>query len=271
LVVLLTGYPFLYLIVGSLTEIPHYRLAGVSWSPQHWTINAYSALLRSGSPIYEGLKVSALITVVGATLSLLSTAALGYGLSKSDLPGRRLLITLILVTMLFKRGMVPLYLAVRGIGLTDTLWSLILPFMVNAWYLFLVVKFLQTLPREIEDAARLDGCTEVKIFVRIIIPLSKPALATVGLFYALDYWNEWFWAILFLENDRLYPLQLVLRGLLGGRSSSVTRMAAIVLSSVPIVVLALCLQRYFMQGILYTPQTQGLASGISRSIRSRKP
>ena len=121
--------------------------------------------------------------------------------------------------------------------------------MINAFYLFVMVKFLESLPADLEDAARMDGCSEIGTFVRIVLPLCKPIMVTIGLFYAVDYWNEWLWPLIFLEDTRLYPLQLVLRGLVGGGRSA--GMAAIVLSSLPIIALAVSLQGRFLRGMSF--------------------
>jgi putative aldouronate transport system permease protein len=245
----LTGFPFLYALLGSLTGPLRYRLSGVSYNPSHWTLYWYRHLLSGSSPVYRGLQVSLFVTTVGTLLSVMTTSALAYGLSKRNVPGTRLLTFLIFLTMMFERGMVPFYLVVRWLRLTNTLWSLIVPLMINAFYLFVMIKSLESLPADVEDAARMDGCSEIGTFVRIVLPLCKPFMVTIGLFYAVDYWNEWFWPLIFLENTGLYPLQLVLRGLVGGGRGA--GMAAIVLSALPVIGLAVSLQRHFIRGMSF--------------------
>jgi putative aldouronate transport system permease protein len=251
----LTGFPFLHLLVGSLTEPSRYRLSGVSYNPLHWTLDWYRFLLSGRSPVYQALKVSVFVTVVGTLLSVTTTAALAYGLSKREVPGNRVLIWLILLTMMFDGGMVPLYLVVRGLKLTNTVWSVIIPRMINAFYLFVMVKALESLPPDLEDAARLDGCSEVSVFVRIVLPMCKPIIVTIGLFYAVDHWNEWFLPLIFLRDTRLYPLQLVLRGLVGDSRGG--GMAAMVLSSLPIIALAVLMQKHFVRGLVLPLQGKG--------------
>src|SRR5438309_1661839 len=173
--------PFAYLVIGSLTEANYYRAVGVSISPVHWNLNSYEVLLGSASRIYQSLKVTAFITAVGTFLSLAVTACLAYGLSKRAVPGRNLIVVAILFTMLFSGGLVPFYVVVKTFGLINSVWSLILPVLVNAWYLLIMMKFYEALPAEIEDAARIDGCSELGRFWRIALPLSKPVLATMGL------------------------------------------------------------------------------------------
>jgi putative aldouronate transport system permease protein len=268
---LLTIGPFIYLILGSLTEANYFRSVGVSVLPQHWTLDSYVVLLGGTSRIYQALRITLFITVVGTTLSLLSTAGLAYGLSKSEVPGHNLLLFFVFFTMLFGGGMVPYYLVVNWMGLINTPWSLILPMMVNAWNMFIMMKFFQSLPPELEDAARIDGSSELGIFWRIVLPLSMPVLATIGLFYAVAYWNEWFWATIFISKPDLMPLQLVLRGILSQMLQvldpqaavdqalqaqqvvppvEVLRMAAIIVSILPITLVYPFLQKYFVKGVM---------------------
>ena len=219
---LVAGFPFLYVIVGSLTQYGDFRGSGIVLDPTRSTFDAYHYLLTPGSVIRQGLNISLAVTSVGTLLSMMTTAALAYGLSREGLPGRRSFIVMILFTMLFERGIVPFFLVVRALGLLDTLASLILPFLVNAYYLFIAVKFFEKLPRDYQDAARLDGCSDVGVFARMILPLSKPILSTMALFHAIDYWNQWFWPIIFLRNPKLRPLQTVLRGMMVSQRVNVT-------------------------------------------------
>jgi len=249
---LITGFPFLYVIAGSLTRTGDFRDSGITLNPTRWTLDAYRYLLAPGSTIRQGLKISLAVTCVGTLLSVVTTAALAYGLAREGLPGRRFFTVMILFTMLFERGMAPFFLVVQALGLLDTLASLVLPFLVNAYYLFITVKFFEKLPRDYQDAARLDGCADIGVFVRMALPLSKPVLSTMALFYAIDYWNQWFWPIIFLKSPRLRPLQTVLRGIVASQRVNVTQMAAIVLSALPIIVLVTSLQKHFVKGFAFT-------------------
>jgi len=238
---LITGFPFVYVILGSLTRSSDFRVMGVSLSPFRWTLDAFRYLLAPGSAVRQGLSVSIGVTCVGTVLSVVTTAALAYGLGQEELPGRRAFVSMILFTMMFQGGMVPLYLVVRGLGLTDTLASLVLPCLVNAFFLLVAVKFFEALPGDIQDAARVDG---------FLLPLSKPILATMALFYAVDYWNQWFWPMLFLRDRRLFPLQTVLRSITSSQQMGVLQMAAIVISALPILVLVTVLQEHLMGGVV---------------------
>ena len=268
---LITVGPFLYLIAGSLTDATAYRLHGVSINPAEWTLNSYRILLGTGSRVYQALKISVLTTVVGTFLSLLITAAMAYSLSQKELPGHNILIFLVFFTMRFGGGMVPFYLVTKWLKLPNTVWSIIIPFLVNAWYMLIMMKFFESLPSDLEDAARIDGCSELGIFVRVILPLSKPVLATVGLFYAVGYWNQWFWAAIFLRDVNLLPLQSALRSILSQMLSitdpqlaaerallqleamppvEVLRMGAIIVAVLPIALVYPFLQKYFVKGVM---------------------
>lgn len=263
--------PFIYVVLASLTQTDYYRAVGVSLLPAHWTLNAYGILLGGDSRVYQSLKITVFETAVGTFLSLIVCAGLAYGLAKKDLPGRNILIFFVFFTLLFGGGFVPFFLVVQALGMVNTVWSLIVPAVVNVWYMFIMMKFFEALPRDLEDAARIDGSSEVGIFWRIILPLSKPVMAAIGLFFAVDYWNQWFWATVFLTNDQLFPLQLMLRGILDqtlevtnpetlaemARSqqnqlppTEILQMAAIVVTILPIVLVYPFLQKYFVQGIL---------------------
>jgi putative aldouronate transport system permease protein len=215
--------------------------------------------------------VTTYITLVGTILSLLTTAALAYGLAQKPAPGRNLFVFLIFFTILFSGGIVPFYLVVSWAGMINTLWSLILPSMISPWFLLIMMKFFESLPKDLEDAGRIDGCSEIGIFWRIVLPLSKPVLATIGLFYAVERWNEWFWASIFLSDSTLHPLQLVLRAILSSMLPitdpnaateaaimqmevpppvEVLRMASIIVAVLPIALVYPFLQRYFVKGVM---------------------
>jgi putative aldouronate transport system permease protein len=259
--------PFLYLIMGSLTDATAYRLSGVSFNPMNWTLDSYRILLGPASRIYQSFWMTAYITVVGTALSLFTTAALAYGLAQKQVPGRNLIV----FTILCSGGIVPFYLVVNWGGMIDTLWSLMIPFMISPWFLLIMMKFFESLPKDLEDAGRIDGCSEIGIFWRIVLPLSKPVLATIGLFYAVERWNEWFWASIFLTDSTLHPLQLVLRAILSTMLPitdpnaaadmaqqqmtappplEVLRMASIVVAVLPIALVYPFLQRYFVKGVM---------------------
>jgi putative aldouronate transport system permease protein len=262
--------PFLYIVAGSLTTPLYYRLVGVSFDPVNWTLDSYRLLLGHGSRLLQSFKVTGFVTVVGTLLSLSATTALAYGISKKELPGHRFFVWFLFFQMLFGGGLIPFYLVVKSLGLINTVWAMILPGAVSAWYVFIIVRFFEALPSDLEDAARMDGCSELGILWHVILPLSKPVLATIGLFYAVGLWNQWFWATVFITDPNLKPLQLVLRDMLSqlipiadtataiemSKAAQemppieVLRMAAIVVTVLPIVVVYPFLQKYFVKGVM---------------------
>jgi putative aldouronate transport system permease protein len=262
--------PIVYLVFGSLTEPVYYRTVGVSWNPLNWSLDAYRILLSGGSRIFQSLKVTTFITVAGTAFGLVVTSALAYGMSKKDLPGHNFFTFYIFFTMLFDGGLIPFYLVVKWLGWVNQVWSLIIPGGVSAWYMFIMVRFFDALPADLEDAARIDGCSEIGIFWRVVLPLSMPVMATIGLFYAVAHWNQWFWATVFITKQEIMPLQLVLRNILSQLlpvtdtqaamemaqaaqempSVDILRMASIVISIVPIAIIYPFLQGYFVKGMM---------------------
>lgn len=262
--------PFLYIILGSLTESTYFRQVGVSFTPVHWTLSSYQVLLSSSSRIFQSLKITLFVTVIGTVLGVVITASLAYAVSHKQLPGHDALIFFVFFTMLFGGGMVPFYLIIEWLGMIDTVWAIAFPFVFEPWFMFIMVRFFASLPQDLADSGRIDGCSEIGIFVRIVLPLSKPVLATIGLFFAVYFWNQWFWATVFIRNADLLPLQQVLRGILSQllpvlrpqaameqakRAAQlppleVLRMAAIIVTVLPITVVYPFVQKYFVKGVM---------------------
>ena len=270
LLAVVTLGPFLYLLFGSITDSDYYRQVGVSLNPAHWSLASYRVLLSSASRILTSLKVTVFSTIVGTAIGLLVTSALAYVASQKQLPGHNFLVFFVFFTMLFSGGMVPFYLVVQWLGLLDTVWAIILPFVFDGWFMFIMVRFFDSLPQDLADSGRIDGCSEIGIFFRIVLPLSKPVLATIGLFFAVYFWNQWFWATVFIQNADLLPLQQVLRGILSQMMPvlnpnaakeqarmlaempplEVLRMATIIFTVLPITLVYPFLQKYFVKGVM---------------------
>lgn len=226
---------------------------------------AYRAVL-SGGVVTRALVISLLVTTVGTALSLVSTALLAYGLSRTDSVAHRPLLMTVLFALLFAPGIIPSYLVVKQFGLLDSYWSLILPAMVNAFNVVIVRAFFMELPRELLDSARIDGAGDWTVLWRVVLPLSRAVLAVVGLFYAVGYWNSFFSALLYLNDNSKWPLQLVLRTYVvnntslgvdqvgaGGSSlppQTAIQMAILVISIVPVLVVYPFVQRHFSKGVL---------------------
>ena len=261
--------PFILIISGSLTSEAAIRTGGFRFVPQEWSVEAYRYLSSSFDQIVSGYQISAIMTVGGTAIALAVTALLAYPMSRKDLRFRGALAIFAFITMVFHGGMVPWYIVLtRYLGLRDTILALILPYTITAWNLFLLRNFLQTIPSEIHESAKMDGAGELTIFLRMILPLAKPGLATVGLFIALRYWNDWWLGLMLINKEALYPLQLLLRRIVSNiqflrnapaemtmiNSSNLlpaegVKMATTVVTIGPIVLLYPFVQRYFIKGL----------------------
>ncbi|MFF3706137.1 carbohydrate ABC transporter permease [Streptomyces phaeochromogenes] len=262
-VVLLVCVPFLVILSTSLAS-PEEVVDNGGWVlwPTEPTIQAYRDILDGGI-VTHALGVSAGVTVVGTLFSLFCTVTLAYALSRPGVFGGRPVLILVLFTFLFPPGMIPSFLLVKELGLLDSYGSLIFPVLINVFNLVVLRGFFQSIPDELYEAARLDGAGDWRVLWSVVLPLSKAALAVVGLFYAVAYWNSWFYASLYLESDH-WPLQQVLRtyvvagsGLTDTATSEGTvnapqtvQMAVLVIATVPILLVYPFLQKYFTKGVL---------------------
>lgn len=258
--------PFLLMISGSVTTERDLLLNGYKLIPANFSFKAYTVLFNS-DVLWSGYKTSIFITSVGTLLALSISAMLAYTIANRRNNLRNHFSFIVYFTMLFNGGIVPFYILVsQWLNLSNSLWALILPLLVQPFLVFLLVSFFRTLPVELEESARIDGSTEIGVFFRIILPISTPILATVGLFYALNYWNDWFMGLLFIYDDNKFPLQLLLRRLISNieaakrlipANAAITtetpsmqiRMATTLLTIGPIIVLYPYLQRYFVKGL----------------------
>lgn len=259
--------PFLLIVTGSITPESDIYTKGYQVVPANPTIDAYRAIFRAPQRVLRSYGVSILLTVAGSAAGLFVTSMAAYALSSRDCRYRRHVSFFFYFTMLFYGGLTPFYiLIVRTLELKDTFWAMLLPLLMEAWYVLLMRSFMQGIPHEITESAKIDGANHFTIFVRIIVPLSKPALATIGLFLALRYWNDWFHAMLFVESSELYPLQYFLYRMLnasrfadamlrGARLASVElpresiKMAMAVVATGPIILAYPFVQKYFVRGL----------------------
>jgi len=232
--------------------------------PTQPTIDNYYRLFQDPR-ILIGYKTTFIILFLGVPLNLFLTTSLAYGLSRTNFPGGKLIFYAVLLTMLFNGGIVPLYLLMLQLSLTKTIWSVILAYGVNTFYFIIMRTYMTTLPDSLIESAKIDGADEMRILFKIILPLSKPIIATVLLFYAVDRWNEWFNAMVFLRRNDLIPLQLVLRTIVmdsvivnslsiaGPRVPRFTegiQTATIMVTMLPIMCFFPFLQKYFVKGIM---------------------
>ena len=268
LMALLVILPFYNAIMISfVTESEYFRNPFILF-PHEPTLEAYTTLLDTGN-ILAGYGNTLIHIAIGLPISMFITFALGYVLSRPAFPGRRFLYVFVLITMLFSGGMVPSFLLIRSLDLMNTRWSVILSCLLSTYYVVLVTNFIRSLPGSLLESARLDGASEATILVRIVLPLSKPILATIALFYAVDKWNEWWNSMLYINRMEMYPLQLILQNIINTYQSAMDRniasadalnrlktfsmgikMAAIVVTMLPIMCVFPFLQRFFVKGIM---------------------
>ncbi|MFE5317813.1 carbohydrate ABC transporter permease [Paenibacillus sp. NPDC056579] len=203
--------PMVLVISISLSEEKSLVLNGYRLLPEKFSLMAYELILQSPGQLLKAYGVTIFVTVVGLIASLLITSMVAYSISRRDYRYRRITTMYVLFTMLFSGGLVPFYILVtQYLHLKDTIWALIVPYLVSPFYVLIMKGFLEKLPGEIFESAKVDGASEWRIFFRIVLPLSTPALATVGLFIAFAYWNDWWLGLLFINDQDLVPLQLLL-------------------------------------------------------------
>jgi putative aldouronate transport system permease protein len=262
---LLIVIPFLNVISVSLTTYKEYLTSPLIIFPKTIDLKAYKEIITDPR-ILIGYRTSFTIIVIGVPLSLLMCSSFGYALSRRNYPGRGIIFGIVLFTMLFSGGIVPLYLVMRALKLTNTLWSVILVGGMNTFYMILCYNYFQSLPDSLVESARLDGASEWRILFRIILPLSLPIMATLTLFLLVDKWNEWFSAMIFIRRSDIQPLQLVLRSIIIDNqtaaeiSSSMEitdrpnqqgiKMAAVLVTMLPIMCIYPFLQKHFAKGIM---------------------
>ena len=257
-------FPFVYVIAVSFSSYRDVVGAGLILFPKHPTLDAYTVIFNGGI-VTRALTVSVLLTLVGTLTNMFMTVTMAYGLSRPGVPASRFVLAIVLFTLLFSAGIIPNYLLVKQLGLINSYASLILPGAISAFNLVIIRQFFMNLPPELLESARIDGANDLWILVRIILPLSKPVLAVVALFYGVAHWNDFFAATLYLNDADRWPIQLVLRQyvLQGSLASAVTpdpsqppppaqtiQMAVVVIATVPILIVYPFLQRYFTQGVL---------------------
>ncbi len=264
--------PILVLISSSLSRESDILRYGYGLLPRHPTTIAYTMSLFDPLLIARGYIVTASITALGTAIGLWLTSTLGYVLAKRSFALRRGLSFYVLFTMLFNGGIVPVYILIAiWLGLKDKLFAMIVPGLVSAWYVLLMKSYFSQIPESISESAKMDGAGDVTIFVRLIAPISTPAFATVGLFLCLQYWNEWFNCLLYVDNEKLFTLQYILvrviqsmeflsrylaqimqtlpAGMTLGIPSLTARFALAVVATGPMLFVFLLFQKYFVKGL----------------------
>ena len=264
LIAVIMVIPFIYVIAASFATEAEIQTRPIFFIPDSPTLDAYARIFDMndmGTRVFHSLLISVCVTAIGTFINLFFTTTMAYGLSRSNLIGKKPLLNMVLFTMVFGGGMIPLFLVVKGLGMYDTYAALILPGAISAYNMIIVRNFFMELPRELEEAASIDGCSDIGIFIKIALPLSLPCLATFGLFYAVGHWNNYFGALLYLEDSTKFPFQLVLRNIVMQTAETQTdpnalipedtlKMAVIVFGTVPILIVYPFLQKHFAAGVM---------------------
>lgn len=261
-----TLLPLIYVIAGSFAS--EYQLSTEAFFliPKEVKFDAYEYILSSNTILRSAI-VAVSVTFIGTLVNLFFSVTMAYPLSKKELVGRNKFINLVIVTMIFSGGLIPTFLVVKGLGLLDTYWALILPVAISPFNLIVIKSFFQEIPKELEEAAIIDGCSTFGVLWKIILPLSKPVLAAVGLFYAVGHWNSFFPALMYLGSPEKWPLQVILRQMVMLAQIAVgdmdaldpdfvqpaeqsIKMAVIVLAVIPILCVYPFVQKYFTKGVM---------------------
>ena len=266
LLLLISAFPLFYVVCVSLTSDAEVMERGnLMLIPMRPTLEAYERIFLRNGLIFNSFYVSVVRTLVGTAATLAFTLVAGYAVSRRDMPGNKALMFLIMITILFSGGMIPTFLVVQATGLYDNFWSMIVPGLLDSWSVLVFRQFFLNLPHEIEEAAEVDGVPKIRLFLLIILPMSTAVIAALGLFMAVGHWNAWFDAMIYIKDDSLKPLQLVLYNMhkdanMGYNMNEVNdftgrvptralRMALTVIGTVPILCVYPFLQKYFIKGV----------------------
>lgn len=265
---LIAVFPFYNVIITSFASVKGLAEHSFYILPYSFDLTAYKNLFKEAQ-FYKSFFVTIIITVLGVIFNMFLSVTGSYALSKKKLPGRNFFLGAIIFTMFFSGGLIPYYLVINKLGLVNNILVLVIPAGFSTMYLIIMKNYFNTIPESLEESAKIDGANELYILVKIIIPISKPFMVTFALFYAVERWNEWWNAMLFINETSKTPLQIFLRNLLVNMSVQLTssaqaiiesqragvymfstQMAAIVISSIPIILVYPYLQKHFAKGIM---------------------
>lgn len=264
-------YPFWNALIISLNVGTDTARGGLAFWPRVFTLDNYKVVFQRPQ-LMRAFMISSFRTIIATSLGIIVNAMLAYGLAKKELIGRKFFTTACIFTMYFNGGLIPFFLLIRNVGLLNSFWSMVIPFLVNIWYMIIFRTFFMQLPKGLEESAQIDGCNYLQTFTKIILPLSKPVIATITLFTAVYHWNEWFNASIFINNNKLLPIQSILRQVINSnvmqeldnangaaldamaRTSSFTTqslvMATMMVATVPIILVYPFVQKYFVHGVM---------------------
>ncbi|CAG5091588.1 MAG: carbohydrate ABC transporter permease [Thermobacillus sp.] len=262
---LLIVIPFINVLAISFVTQQEYLKTSILLFPKEFTLENYQAMFEDGR-IWTGYRTTTILLLIGVPINLFLTTSMAYGLSRPDYPFKRFFIFFVVVTMMFNGGIIPMYLLMKQLHLINSLWSVVFAYGINAFYLIIMMNYFSNLPIALSESAKLDGAGEWTILLKVILPLSMPIMATMTLFYAVDRWNEWFNAMIFIRKGNLTVLQLALRSIVIDSQISQQlnvsniqtdkqftegmKMAAVIASMLPIMCVFPLLQRHFVKGML---------------------
>lgn len=259
-VVIITLYPFLYLLFVSISPVEEVMKSSVLLYPKKITFDPYIYVFKHGG-METAYRNTIVITLLGTLIHVILTSLGAYVISKRDLPERKLFTSIIIITMMFSGGMIPSYLVIKQLNLINTLWALVIPNAISSYWLIVTRNFFQSIPSSLNESARIDGCTEYGILFRIILPLSTPILATLALFHAVNQWNIYFSAVIYISNPKLQPLQVIVRAMYQNALDvysaeslpppvETIRAATVMIATLPILCVYPFLQKYFVKGMM---------------------
>jgi len=268
LICLAVLYPLYFVIIASISN-PNMVYNGEVWLfPKEITFEGYKRIF-SDPKIWLGYKNTVVYTVVGTIVQVSLTLMAAYALSRKDFYGKSFFMMVILFTMFFNGGLIPTYLVVKDLGMLNTIWAMILPKAVAVWNLIVARSFFEeNIPNELLEAGKIDGCSNTKFFLKVVLPLSKPIIAVMVLFYAVGQWNSYFDALIYLNDESLYPLQLILRNILTQNQLSIKMLSdldnlaaqqqvgeiikygIIIVGALPLLIVYPFVQRHFVKGVL---------------------
>lgn len=265
-VALVTLLPLLHVVMGSFATAEELARKPFILIPTEFSLKAYSYIFTTDA-VFRALYVSVAVTLFGTLFSMFLTCLMAYGLTRRDMDGRRIINFLVVFTLLFQGGLIPTFLVVKQMNLIDSLLALVFPVSISAFNMIIMRSFFMNLPEGLEESAKIDGCNDFGILFKIVIPLSMPAIATISLFYAVNYWNTYFNAVMYINDTEKWPIQVLLRQIVilaSGFTSDTSsfesdyvrppeqtiKMAVIVVSTLPILAVYPFLQKYFAKGAL---------------------
>lgn len=267
LLALITILPFYNVLITSFADPAAVVKQQFYLIPTSFNLSSYEILLK-GSYIGRALTNSLVVTLVGVTVNMLVTTCGAYALSKKGMPGRNVMMSGVIFAMLFSGGLIPFYLTIKSLKLINSYGAMILPVAVSTFFLIVMINQFRSIPSELEESAKMDGANDIFILFRIVIPISKPTIAAITLFYAVARWNEWYYAMLFMTDTKMYPMQLFLRNMLmdvtkmarDDMGASMVaqlsetypdglKMASVIITMAPIMLVYPFLQKYFAAGV----------------------